>query len=107
MKKSEAYLCPASLGTEDHILYLEVLGLVNTVQTKKYWHEIADKWMEMGGVPHWQKQWTFLNNNGSMIKYLAKNYGDNLTSFKRVRSQIGIDPDNLFVNHLFEQLLGQ
>ena len=105
MKKSKALLCPASLGDEDHILYIEVLSVVNTPGSENYFKDIGTKWKRQGGVPHWQKQWTFLDNNGSMIKYLQGKYGQNLTTFKGVRQAMNVDPNNMFVNDVYKAIL--
>ena len=106
MKKSKALLCPASLGDEDHILYVEVLSVVNTPGSKEYFGEICRLWKRQGGIPHWQKQWTFLDDNGSMIKYLQGKYGQNLTTFKGVRQAMNVDPNNMFVNDVYKAFLG-
>lgn len=105
MKKSKAYLCPASLGDQEHIFYIEVLGETNTPDNKQFSRIVAEKWMALGGIPHWQKQWTFLDQNGSMIEYLGQAYGQNLTEFKNVRTAMGVDPNDLFVNTVFRRLL--
>ena len=106
MKKSEALLCPASLGDQPHDLYIEVLGTINTPGVCEYFSKIAKKWIELGGTPHWQKQWTFLDDkDGSMIKTLKKRYGKNLTDFKDVRDALKVDPKDMFVNSVYQELL--
>ena len=105
MKHSKALLCPASLGDQPHILYIEVLSTTNTLGTNKYFKEIAASWMKLGGVPHWQKQWTFLDDDGSMIEFLKSKYGENLTKFKNVREALKVDPKNMFVNSVYTDLL--
>lgn len=105
MKKSKALMCPASLGNEAHILYIEVLSTVNTPGVKRYFTEVSDGWKRLNGVPHWQKQWTFLDNNGSMVNYLKERYGSNLTKFKQVHSGLQVDPKDLFVNSVYSAVL--
>ena len=105
MKESKALLCPASLGDEDHILYIEVLSVVNTPGSENYFKDISMKWKRQGGVPHWQKQWTFLDNNCRMIKYLQGKYGQNLTTFKGVRQAMNVDPNNMLVNNVYKAIL--
>lgn len=105
MKKSKALLCPASIGDQEHILYVEVLSIVNTPGVKDYFKAISDGWKKLGGIPHWHKQWTFLDEKGSMVDYLKKMYGGNLTKFNQVRTAIQVDPDNMFVNSVYKHFL--
>ncbi len=103
--KSKALLCPASLGSTEHILYIEVLSTVNTPGVHEYFQAISDGWRKMGGVPHWQKQWTFLDRDGDMVAYMKKMYGENLTKFKQVRKALNVDPKNIFVNSVYKHFL--
>ena len=105
MKKSKALLCPASIGDKDYILYIEVLSTVNTPGVKSFFENISDGWKKLGGIPHWQKQWTFLDKNGSMVNYLKEKYGENLTKFKDVRDLLNVDPNNMFVNSVYSHFL--
>ena len=52
MHKSQSLLCPASLGDEDHILYIEVLSTVNTPGSGEHFKDIGRQWKKLGGVPH-------------------------------------------------------
>ena len=105
MHKSKALLCPASLGDQDHILYIEVLSTVNTPGVHDYFQAISDGWVALGGVPHWQKQWTFLDKDGDMVTYLKGKYGTNLDKFKAVRDALEVDPNDMFVNSVYKHFL--
>lgn len=105
MHKSKALLCPASLGDQDHILYIEVLSTVNTPEVQDYFQTISDGWKNLGGIPHWQKQWTFLDKDGSMVDYLKEKYGNNLTKFNDVRKALQVDPKDMFVNSVYKHFL--
>lgn len=105
MKKSKALLCPASIGDKDHILYIEVLSVVNTPGVHDYFKAIGDGWKTLGGIPHWQKQWTFLDDNGSMINYIKMKYGENLAKFKQIRAAMAVDPDDMFVNSVYKHFM--
>lgn len=105
MKKSKALLCPASLGDQPHILYVEVLSTSNTLGADTYFKKIGAAWQKLGGVPHWQKQWTFLDNDGSMVTYLKEKYGENLTKFQAIRKALKVDPNNMFVNSVYTHFL--
>ena len=106
IKKSTSLLCPASLGNEDYIAYIEVLSTAGTLGYEPFFTDIAKKWMKQGGVPHWNKQWSFLNNDG-IVKYLQKKYGTNLDTFKLVRKQLKVDPKNLFLNSTMAQVINE
>ena len=105
MKKSTSLLCPASLGNEDYIAYIEVLSTAGIPGYEPFFTDIAKQWMEQGGVPHWNKQWSFLNNDLGIVKYLQEKYGSNLETFKSVREQLKVDPKNLFLNSTMAQVL--
>ena len=60
---------------------------------------------KLPGVPHWNKQWSFLNNDLDIVKYLQEKYGTNLDTFKFVRKQLKIDPKNLFLNSTMAQVI--
>lgn len=104
MKKSKALLCPASIGDQEHILYIEVLSTLNTPGVNDYFTTISDGWKALGGIPHWQKQWTFLDKDGSMVRYLKEKYGENLTKFKQLRNDL-VDPRDMFVNSVYKHIL--
>ena len=107
MKKSTSLLCPASLGNEDHIAFIEVLSTADTPGYEPFYTDIAKQWMKQGGVPHWNKQWTFLNNDLDIVKYLQEKYGTHLDTFKLVRKQLKVDPNNLFLNSTMAQVINE
>ena len=107
IKKSTSLLCPASLGSEEHIAYIEVLSTAGTPGYKPFFTDIAKEWLKQGGVPHWNKQWTFLDNDLGIVKYLQSKYDENLRTFKSVREQLKMDPNNLFLNSTMAKLLNE
>ena len=106
MKKCDSLLNPASLVTEpdeEHIVYIEILSMVDTPDYDKYFGDVADRWMKLGGVPHWQKQWAFLESQDKEIfKHLKEKYGQRLTSFETVREKF--DPSGIFMNETWRKL---
>ena len=82
MHKSDSLLCPASFGDEDHITYLEVLSTTGTRGYEQLFTEVAMAWVELGGIPHWHKQWEFLQiESFDIFSYLHKKYGKNMETF--------------------------
>ena len=108
IKKSESLLCPASIGKEEHVAYIEVLSAADTPGYEEYFREIAHEWKKLGGIPHWQKQWAFLDDkfcDGKKVgifKHIQDMYGDNLTKFNDVRKKY--DPSCVFMNKTMERL---
>ena len=107
MKKSTSLLCPASLGDKDHIVYIEVLSTAGTQGYKPYFTDIAREWIQQGGVPHWNKQWTFLDDDLDIVAYVQEKYGANLDMFKTVRTQLNVDPNNRFLNCTMDQVINE
>ena len=107
MKKSGALLCPASLGEEEHITYIEVLSTSGTPGYEEYFTDVAKAWLDLGGIPHWQKQWEFLQKEKHLdiFDYIRKKYGKNIDTFLRVRDQLNLDPNDLFMNDTMKQVL--
>ena len=101
MKKSDALLCPASLGDEEHIAYIEVLSTVGTPGYEEFFGDVGKKWIDLGGVPHWHKQWELLNRpDFNIYHYLRRKYGKNMETFMKVHRQLNLDPDLIFMNKM-------
>ena len=58
----------------------------------------------MGAVPHWCKQWTFLEDVG-VFDRIHEYYGDNITKFTKVLADIGDPTSKMFINHTMEKVL--
>ena len=110
MKKSDTLLCPASIaeGGEPYIAYIEVLSVSGTPGYEQYFTDVALAWKKLGGIPHWQKQWTFLKDKDpedpDIFGYIRKKYGENIKTFMNVRQQLNLDPKNLFMNRTMAQV---
>lgn len=108
MKKSDTLLCPASItnsDSEEHIAYIEILSVSGTPGYEQYFTDVALAWKKLGGIPHWQKQWTFLQDKDTDIfGYINNKYGANLSTFMNVRQQLKLDPKNLFMNGTMEKV---
>ena len=110
--KSDCLLCPATRHPRDdapvtaHTAYLEILSFAGSENYQKFFKEVGEKWMKLGGVPHWFKQWTFLDN---IVDHTRDNYKDNLVKFRTVFDSINNDNGSLckmFVNSTMEKILG-
>ena len=104
MKKSDTLICPASLGEEEHVAYIEVLSTDGTPGYEEFFTEVAMEWVKLGGVPHWQKQWDFLQENFDIFSYLRHKYGENMDKFKQVYHELNIDPSGIFMNETMKKL---
>ncbi len=110
MRKSDCFLCPASIvsDNEQYIAYIELLSTVGTPGYEKYFAEVAEAWMKPGldGIPHWHKQFMFLNSKDcDIFKYIREKYGENLTKFADIRTQLDLDPNDLFLNNTMKKFI--
>ena len=99
-------LCPASIGDKECITYLEVLSTTGTPGYEQFFKDVAMAWIELGGIPHWQKQWKFLEESCDIFGYvyIREKYGENIDTFKRVRTEQNFDPSDTFMNTTMAQL---
>ena len=107
MKKSDVLLSPASIGDEEHIAYIEVLSTTGTRGYEQFFTDVSMAWIELGGVPHWQKQWEFLEKqtNFDIFSYLREKYGRNIETFVNVLGELRLDPDGIFMNDMMKVLV--
>ena len=109
IKGSDTLLCPASITEpgKDHVAYIEVLSMSGTPGYEQFFTDVAEAWLELGGTPHWQKQWTFLKDASkkfNIFEYVRGKYGQNIPTFMTVRQQLQLDPKNLFMNETMSQV---
>ena len=72
-----------------------------------HWEAFKDRlmarWLSIpGSRPHWAKQYQDLPG---IARTLRAVYGEHLATFLRLRTEEGIDPDNVFVNAFLGDLL--
>lgn len=66
-------------------------------------NDLMARWLALpGSRPHWAKQYQDLPDIAGRLRAV---YGDNLSTFLRLRQQHHFDPDNLFVNPFLAGLL--
>lgn len=102
---SDSYLCPSNVfQPSEHTACIEVQSTYATQDYQKFFSELEKQWMELGGVPHWQKQWDFPPNK--IIPYMQRKYGERIDKFLEVRKFLEIDnDDNLFMNEMLMKVL--
>ncbi len=111
VQKGSAFLCPSSIGDYTHVAYIEVLSTSGTQGYEQYFTDVAKAWIDLGGIPHWHKQWAFLkdceigNSEQTIFEYIRSKYGDNMTKFKQVRSELNLDPADRFLNSTMRDVL--
>ena len=109
LKKSDALLSPASIGDEEHVAFIEVLSTTGTRGYEQFFTEVSMEWIKLGGVPHWQKQWEFLekqtSSNFEIFSYLRDKYGKNIETFVKVLGELKLDPDGIFMNDMMKKVL--
>ena len=97
-------LSPAIVGKTGNgsTATLEILSWKYTPESSDFFKTIAGKWKhnnEDDGrpkiIPHWGKQWQLLEDP---LSYFEEGFGENLSHFKRIRKEAGVDPNNMFVN---------
>ncbi|CAB4015885.1 Hypothetical predicted protein [Paramuricea clavata] len=111
MAYSNCLICPAHAvhkenATDKRTLYIEVLGLAGQENWEDYSKEIAAKWMDMkingmAPLPHWAKQWSYLDG---IDDYIKKGYGENLKTF---RNQVTEPEKLLFSNARLNKVIFQ
>ena len=111
IKKSESLLCPASniMWSEEYVAYIEVLSTPDTPGYQEYFRAIAKRWMHLGGIPHWQKQWAFLDDahrfsddSLPIFEHIKENFKKNLKAFNTIRKEY--DSECLFMNETMARI---
>ena len=87
-----------------HTVFIEILSFAGTQSYKDFFHKVGKKWIEMGGVPHWCKQWTFLEDV-KVFDRIYDHYGGNIVKFTRVFEEIGDPTTKMFVNNVMKRIL--
>lgn len=60
--------------------------------------------MDLGGVPHWAKQWNFLEDKG-IYEHLRTHYGENMRKFSAVVEALNGKDKDIFLNKTMKKLL--
>ena len=106
ISSSDSYLCPSNVfqPSAQYTACIEVQSTYATQDYQKFFGELEKAWMDLGGVPHWQKQWDFPPNE--IIPYIQEKYGERIDKFLGVRKFLEVDnEDNLFMNEMLMKVL--
>ena len=109
MKKATPFLAQPVLLTAIVRSMLPTLNLLVYISAApgydQYFKDFALAWKELGGIPHWHKQWTLLQDKGiDIFGYINNKYGEILSTFMNVCQQLKLDPQNLFINCTMEKV---
>ncbi|KAG0252749.1 hypothetical protein BGZ95_006536 [Linnemannia exigua] len=81
---------------------MELVTAANTKGFEEFSTKVAQYWMEnYGSQPHWAKMWEHIPG---IVPYLQQQAGDRYTKFEEIRKKY--DPQGMFINGTFAQLLG-
>ena len=105
--KSQCLLSAAAPGDYTSTCFIEVISFSGTVDYLKFFGIIGKKFLDLGGIPHWPKQWAFLEkcDNVDMRAILWERFGDNMSKFVSAREALKVDETNLFLNTTMGHLL--
>jgi hypothetical protein len=97
---SRALLSPAARA--EHTCYIEILSYYQTPGWREFAVAVAREWMRLPGArPHWAKDFAFIPD---ITPFIRAAYGENLASFLRIRDDLEVDPNRMFVNDLMHDL---
>ena len=112
--KSDCLICPSAQNRasgDTNTAYIEVLSFAGTDTYRGLFQDIGQKWLELGGLPHWAKQWMLIPG---IYEAIQEKYGANLEHFKTVLETLGkkatgkgeTEPWKMFINSTMQKVLG-
>ena len=97
---SNCWLSPA-FG-EGHTCYIEILSRKKPAHWKYFSAQVAQDWLKLPGArPHWAKEFQHIPD---IIQHIKTSYGENIARFNRIKDELQVDPDNMFVNPTLEEI---
>ena len=101
IRNSNALLSPA-FGNE-HTCFIEILSYHTTPGWERFSAAVAREWMKLPGArPHWPKEFQQIPG---IIPFIRGALGSNLSRFLAIRDELGVDPDQMFVNPYLNRVL--
>jgi L-gulonolactone oxidase len=99
---SDCFLSPARGNALT--AYIEILGNHRHPEWTAFASAVGREWLKLPKArPHWGKEYDFIPGIEAHVRAAL---GDDLRRFLRVRDELGVDPDRLFVNPFLDRLLG-
>jgi hypothetical protein len=100
IKNSQTLLSPAT-GNE-HTCFIEILSFYNTPGWQEFSADVSLEWMKLPNAkPHWPKEFQQIPG---IIPFIRQAYGENFNTFLRLRDELGVDPNRMFVNPYLERV---
>jgi FAD binding domain/D-arabinono-1,4-lactone oxidase len=97
---SNCWLSPA-FG-EGHTCYIEILGRTHPRDWERFSGEVAQKWLQLPQArPHWAKEFQHIPG---VIEHIRREMGTNIAHFHRIKEQLRVDPDQMFVNTTLQEI---
>ena len=94
INNSNCWLSPA-FG-EGHTCYIEILSRSKPANWKYFSGQVARDWLTLPQArPHWAKEFQHIPD---IIPYLKNSYGENIARFNKIKDQLQVDPDHMFMN---------
>jgi hypothetical protein len=88
--------------------YMEVVSAKGTPGFREFATDVVLEWMKKlkHPRPHWGKWFPYMNETvvATMHKSFADN-GDGIRQFLKIRDQLGVDPNNMFVNDFIRDVV--
>lgn len=87
-----------------HTCYIEILS--HTAQPKwfQFSGEVAAEWLKLPqAMPHWAKEYRHIPN---VIEHIKRVKGADIAQFKQIKTDLGVDPDQMFVNPTLREVFG-
>ena len=92
MKYSDAYLCPAIVGSPSeggsgHTFYIEILSFADTPLWQEFSNKVVLKLLTIQGVQfNWAKEWDFVDG---VVEYIQKvSFKDNISNIEPLIEQL-------------------
>ena len=102
IRSSQVLLSPAFGRDDEHHCYFELISFTGTPGCAAFFDDVAQAWMgipELNARPHWAK---YFYEIPGIIPHIRKVWGENLTTFARIRDEL--DPDRVFLNSALERI---
>jgi hypothetical protein len=85
-----------------HTCYIEILGAGDPALWQRFSGEVALDWLKLPqALPHWAKQYRHIPG---ILEHLRAGLGPNIARFNRVKAELGVDPEGMFLNDTLREL---
>lgn len=85
-----------------HTCYIEILGAGDPALWQRFSGEVALDWLTLPqALPHWAKQYRHIPG---ILEHMKGKLGPNIARFNRVKAELGMDPEDTFLNDALREL---